>query len=457
MAITGIDTIDGKQIIAAGAVSAKSAEMAYNDENGNPITGYLTAVPTGTMNESAFGYDGSDNITAYNGSAIGGGSTPAYGYTDNGLISSIDTSGLYATSALEAKSANAVKDHGTLGYDLSSYLPQNTSYFYWMPANSPWTTADYATGIFSPLQYATGACLAMDNPATFKAYYKGNEWFVSNTVSNVGQMLRGEVHKTRGVHISGATTAGYGFNLGIGAVSGVNSTGTWKYGHAEDAALRAVSSCDMHESAFEYDASDNITGYNGSAFAGGSDVPEGVMVESGLEYNAVNEISAYNGSAIAQYGAEKQWLQHDGTLCHLSNSAQYALGVNLSAVAQLLGVDETVLYSGNATTTDFPLTLNEPMSSFDTIKFYWQTFNYDGKNWTVSEKVPVGNNNYYTLFDGIYNTATKAWYDVAFAFKEENYKLNYVSGAFKNWTANNLSDASGFLRMFKVVGIGRKQ
>lgn len=43
MAITGIDTIEGKQIIAAGAVSAKSAEMAYNDENGNPITGYQIA------------------------------------------------------------------------------------------------------------------------------------------------------------------------------------------------------------------------------------------------------------------------------------------------------------------------------------------------------------------------------------------------------------------------------
>ena len=47
MAITGIDTIEGNQIIAAGAVSAKSAEMAYNDENGYPITGYLTAVPEG--------------------------------------------------------------------------------------------------------------------------------------------------------------------------------------------------------------------------------------------------------------------------------------------------------------------------------------------------------------------------------------------------------------------------
>ena len=71
------------------------------------------------------------------------------------------------------------------------------------------------------------------------------------------------------------------------------------------------------------------------------------MVEPNLEYNAVNEISGYNGSAIAQYGAEKQWLVHDDTLVHAANSAQYALGVNLSAVAQLLGVDETVLFSGS--------------------------------------------------------------------------------------------------------------
>lgn len=69
------------------------------------------------------------------------------------------------------------------------------------------------------------------------------------------------------------------------------------------------------------------------------DVPTGVMVESACEYNAVNEISGYNGSAIAQYGAEKQWLVHDDTLVHASNSAQYALGVNLSAVEKLTTID----------------------------------------------------------------------------------------------------------------------
>lgn len=121
----------------------------------------------------------------------------------------------------------------------------------------------------------------------------------------------------------------------------------------------------MNESAFEYDANDKISGYNGSAFAGGSDVPEGVMVESGLEYNAVNEISGYNGSAIAQYGAEKQWLVHDDTIVHVANSAQYAFGVNLSAVAQLLGVDETVLWSGDAYNN---ITASEPLTGFKRVR-----------------------------------------------------------------------------------------
>ena len=108
----------------------------------------------------------------------------------------------------------------------------------------------------------------------------------------------------------------------------------------ESGFITGVPAGTMNESAFGYDTNNKISGYNGSAFAGGSDVPEGVMVESGLEYNAVNEISAYNGSAIAQYGAEKQWLQHDDTLVHAANSAQYALGVNVSAVQTLMNVSE---------------------------------------------------------------------------------------------------------------------
>lgn len=117
-----------------------------------------------------------------------------------------------------------------------------------------------------------------------------------------------------------------------------------------------------------------VTAISGIPLSAGGDVPEGVMVESAVEYNAVNEISGYNGSAIAQYGAEKQWLVHDDTLVHAANSAQYALGVNLSAVAQLLGVDETVLWSGSWTpgngtnATNSAIEVSESVSNFEYIR-----------------------------------------------------------------------------------------
>lgn len=93
------------------------------------------------------------------------------------------------------------------------------------------------------------------------------------------------------------------------------------------------------------------------------------MVESACEYNAVNEISAYNGSAIAQYGAEKQWLQHDDTIVHVANSAQYAFGVNLSALQRLMGIDRTLLWSGSKGSVSDVMDLTEPVSSFNKIEF----------------------------------------------------------------------------------------
>ena len=88
-----------------------------------------------------------------------------------------------------------------------------------------------------------------------------------------------------------------------------------------------------------------------------------------MEYNAVDEISGIAGSAIAQYGAEKQWLQHDDTIVHVANSAQYAFGVNVSALQRLMGIDETVLFSGNTPTLNNSFNIAEPFSAFNKIMF----------------------------------------------------------------------------------------
>lgn len=304
MAITGIDTIEGKQIIAAGAVSAKSAEMAYNDENGNPITGYQVA---------------GDYYSASN---------PSGFLVADDITGKLDAS-IYATDS--GSFLTAIPD---------TYL-QNT---------------DLST---------------------------------------------------------------------------------------EDGKVTAIS---------------------GIPLSAGGDVPEGVMVESGLEYNAVNEISAYNGSAIAQYGAEKQWLQHDDTLVHAANSAQYALGVNISAVAQLLGVDETVLWSGN-TGTDSPTTafsINEPFSSFKRIRF--EGMQYGNASPIYEITTPTANNNIGVLFSYFTLSENGNPYQIRGASYSSNNGTDYTEykEKFLYWSNTSLTAVGGGTatngpNIQRIIGIGRKE
>jgi hypothetical protein len=98
------------------------------------------------------------------------------------------------------------KNNGNIPYTMS-----------FAPASSMWTTADAATGIFSPLQYGTGAGLFMDSD-TFKGYLKGNEMFVCN--ASIGQAARVEVHQSRGAHLC-LTADKYGIVSGNFSPSGV--------------------------------------------------------------------------------------------------------------------------------------------------------------------------------------------------------------------------------------------
>jgi hypothetical protein len=218
----------------------------------------------------------------------------------------------------------------------------------------------------------------------------------------------------------------------------------------------------MQTSGLEYDG-DKISGYMGSAFAGGGEVPEGVMVESAVGYNAVNEISGYNGSAIAQYGAEKQWLVHDDTLVHASNSAQYALGVNLSAVAQLLGVDETVLWSGTASKNDV-MQLSEPFSGFHYIELYGSIVQDNGThNMLPACKVCIDD----VVLPASFNIAGWSWWG-----NISNYKIGMNIGTYANsysaikhaggvfegyWDDAWYATENNNLKINRIIGIGRKQ
>lgn len=203
-----------------------------------------------------------------------------------------------------------------------------------------------------------------------------------------------------------------------------------------------------------------VTAISGIPLSAGGDVPEGVMVESGLEYNAVNEISGYNGSAIAQYGAEKQFLTHDDTLVHVSNSAQYALGValpNISAdLARMMGVDETVIFdgaryitaTGQLNTTESPYNFNKveiwARSYPDYTDTLATTFKYD----SIHSKVPF-------MSLGINDTMAAVRFNISRIEKNAS-GFNIINQKQFSITGNATSTADSPTCITKIVGIGRK-
>jgi len=132
---------------------------------------------------------------------------------------------------------------------------------------------------------------------------------------------------------------------------------------------------------------------NNQGFAKESDIPTtaGLMEESKLSINS-NRITAYNGIPFSAQGGgggggatyegvapivvdntenkisadtidvNYQQFTHDDSLVHVSNDAQYALGVNTRMFR-----DETVLFSGSNTAT---CTLSEPLTNFECVKIY---------------------------------------------------------------------------------------
>ena len=330
MAITGIDTIEGKQIIAAGAVSAKSAEMAYNDENGNPITGYQIA---------------------------------------GDYLTTADSANFYPMTGNPSGFINELPEEEEVEFeeiDLAAYQP-----------------------VSSMTAYANSA-----------------------NVTGTAQY--------------GLTTAGWSE---ITAGGGTVPTGI------------------MVESGLEYDANNKISGYSGSAFAGGTELE--------FEYDAANNISAINSSAISTTPAQALYAQNP--LYFSATGASSYMGINNADLARMLGVDETLLYSGNAFRVSnggsFNVTtgLSENVSSFNKIIFRMSNGGID-----TSEIVctPVLNG---VTFNRIFSYGGQ-WVGISGAITGDGMSANIGGGNGNNaatcHTAGNWWD---YVRVESIYGIGRKE
>lgn len=192
----------------------------------------------------------------------------------------------------------------------------------------------------------------------------------------------------------------------------------------------------------------------------------GVMMESDIGYNGQGEISGYNGSPIMTVDSEKQWLTHDDTIAHVTNSAQYAFGVNVPVVAQAMGTDETVLYSGpNVAPSSTAIALSGNINDFNSVKFYWTANNYvgdivdevqcDNNTTQLTFMHPAGASNLWIQFLAL-NCPTGVNKNSLTLLAAK--QINFGAWSSTSWSTPTMNTNVGdTFNLSKVVGIGRKE
>lgn len=424
-------------------VTAKLDTTAFSDVSST----FLTAVPEGYATESwvtGQGYltaetDWTNTITAA--------SANAYNEATAAIPAPFDPTYLSGQIDTKLDSAIYAADSGTFltaHQDISNLMPKSESANFYPMTGNP---SGFITGVdLSPYQekadmtaYATVESLTAKQDA-------GNYLSATDSANFLLTSDSGNFYPMTG------NPSGF--------INELPAEEEVEFEEIDLAAYQPVSSMTAYanSAAVTGTAQYGLTTAGWSEITGGS-VPEGVMVESGLEFNAVNEISGYNGSAIAQYGAEKQWLQHDDTLVHAANSAQYALGVNLSAVAQLLGVDETVLWSGTLTAINSTATLSEPVSSFEKIGV-WTEVDGQTQEHTISAKDGYATIGYQWTW---YPTLNNYNFRNCFLCLKLSGDKVITDKAITQTIAQNggitvlLNEEWTYRPMRKIIGIGRKE
>lgn len=336
-----------------------SGYLTSEDLNGYATESYVTSQTSGKQDQLSFEYNEESAISAINGSALAGGSSFDPSVLDSYIPYSAAGVTLENSNFKIDVNGQAYKGTGTTSVDYP-LVHDSTSK---VTVNGPITLNQYDRIMlynFSPVSYQNSTFLIR-----FSQIIGNNETYYDREVSVSPddiwlQLTYNPSDPSQSIptgtfdRITVQDVFNGRFSFDNMVFNRYRNAPSVKYATVTDlsAAIASGTSGKQDTLTFGYDESDKINAINGSAIAGGGSVPEGVMVESGLQYNAVGEISGYGESAIAQYGAEKQWLVHDDTIVHMSNSAQYAFGVNVSAVQELMG-------------------LNGPMIDEETFAGYW--------------------------------------------------------------------------------------
>ena len=247
------------------AVSGKLDKSAFATVSGS----FLTGLPEGTMNESGFEYDGTA-ITGYDGSAFKAG----------------DEFPQSATEAVELVTSNSASWN-----DVSGKLDTTATGNFYLTSN--------------PSGFITDSDIANKLDTTAFSTVSGS--FLTSIPSDVVK--------------TGDLTASSNWDSTYNTVYTYSSTWTGGGGTARPVLpVTGVSGIQVQESGDQI-----VFSYTGNT------VPAGVLVESGLEYDSDNKITGYSGSAFAGGGGggTKTFYATIGTTTFSEITAAYATGDNI--------------------------------------------------------------------------------------------------------------------------------
>jgi hypothetical protein len=319
------------------AVSGKYDTTAFATVSGS----FLTGLPEGTMNESGFEYDGTA-ITGYDGSAFKAGdefpqsATEAVELVTSNSASWNDVSSKLDTTAFSNVSGDFYTTDNPSGFitgvDLTPYQKTADMTGYATKDDiSGLASADNWNGVVETVSSNSASWNNVENKLDTTA--TGNFYLTSNpsgfiTDSDIANKLDTTAFSTvsgsfltaipSDVVTTGDLTASSNWDSTYNTVYTYSST--WTGGGTARPVLpvtgvsgiqvqesgdqivfsytgNTVPAGVLVESGLDFDSDNKITGYSGSAFAGGG--AGGDVFVSGFEYNSNNKISGYSGSAFA--------------------------------------------------------------------------------------------------------------------------------------------------------------
>lgn len=358
----------------------------------------------------------------------------------------------------------------------------------------------------------TGFAVGTDVSATNKSIAAGDNVRANQNAIAVGRGVRADQIAAFGTYNSVMNTGnGWIFVVGNGTDS-ANRSDAFKInkdGRVEAAnfvtpnnvQLSALTGV-LKETGFGYDSNNKISGYNGSGFAGGATFPasaeeacEAVTANSAtwngkqdtltFGYNASNAISSINESAIAA-GTELEF-EYDAAdnISAINNSAisttpaqdLYAksplyfdvtgtssyMGINTADLARMLGVDETVLWSGNVDTKNgTAIQLSESLANFNRIKI--EMMDKAGWNNIYREINPTAigtDNTWKRNIEFVFHTVPEAYnntqYSRGMSLRAANGSATVISAYGYEVQSNGGNANSASVMIRQVIGIGRKE